>query len=140
MTYAYRRASESCMSVDECTHTVGDIHIGLPHAGVRTPPTLRVHSRTLPTVSLHLRTLTHGNRRLAAIATLGDGVCTLTARPDGTPTRRDGQRVRQPTHLHVLMRHYKSRAHMISSIGFVHSGPCACPHVSHWLAQYLFSI
>ena len=59
--------------------------------GVRTPPTVRVHSCTLPTVSLHLRTLTHGNRRRSdAMATLGDGVCTLTARPDGMPTRCDG--------------------------------------------------
>ena len=35
--------------------------------GVRTPTTVRVHSRTLPTVSLHLRTLTHGNRRLGTV-------------------------------------------------------------------------
>ena len=63
-------------------------------------------------------------------------MCTLTARPDGMPTRGDGQRrcvykkVRQPMHLHVFMRHYKSRAHMISPIGFVHAGPCACPRLS----------
>ena len=25
---------------------------------------------------------------------------------------------------------------MISFIRSVHAGPCACPHVSHWLAQY----
>ena len=78
--------------------------------------------------------------RADAIATLGDGVCTLTARPDRMPTRGDGQRrcvykkVRQPTHLHVFMRHYKNRAHMISSIGFVHAGPCACPHACFTLA------
>ena len=62
-------------------------------------------------------------------------MCTLTAHQYGMPTRRYGQRrcvptkVRQPTHLHVFMRHYESRAHMISSTGFVHAGPCACPHV-----------
>ena len=45
--------------------------------------------------------------RNEVMATLGDGVCTLTARPDVMPTRGDGQRrcvytkVRQPTHLHV---------------------------------------
>ena len=75
------------MGVHECTRTVGGVHI--PHAvcvhGVRTPPTLRVHSRTLPTVSLHLRTLTHDWGQTDAMAT-------LTARPDGMPTRRDGQR------------------------------------------------
>ena len=35
--------------------------------GVRTPPTVRVHSCTLPTVSLHLRTLPHGNRRMETV-------------------------------------------------------------------------
>ena len=25
---------------------------------------------------------------------------------------------------------------MISSVGFVHDGPCACTHDSHWFAQY----
>ena len=143
MTYAYRRASESCMSVDECTHTVGDIHIGLPHAVcVRHLRYVYTHARFLRYLYTYGRSLTGTDDwgRSAAIATLGDGVCTLTARPEGTPTRRDGQRVRQPTHLPVLMRHYKSHAHMISSIGFVHSGPCACPHVSHWLAQYSISI
>ena len=54
---------------------------------VRTPPTVRVHSRTLPTVSLHLRSLTGSDDegRSDAIATLGDGVCTFTERPDGIP-------------------------------------------------------
>ena len=59
-------------------------------------------------------------------------------------TRGDGQRrcvykkVRQPTHLHVFMRHYKNRAHMISSIGFVHAGPWACPHACFTLACPIF--
>ena len=57
-------------------------------------------------------------------ATARDGVCTKKAR--------------QPTHLHVFMRHYKNRAHMISSIGFVHAGPCACPHACFTLACPIF--
>ena len=79
MAYAYRRnclwASESCMSVDKCTRSVGGVRI--PHVvcrwrthtarGVRTPPTVRVHSCTLPTVALHSRTLTHGNRRMETV-------------------------------------------------------------------------
>ena len=56
-------------------------------------------------------------------------------------TARDGvlyKKVRQPTHLHVFMRHYKNRAHMISSIGFVHAGPWACPHACFTLACPIF--
>ena len=114
--------------------------------GVRTLPT--PHSRTLRRcLYTYGRSLTgtYDWGRSDAMATLGTGVCRFTARPDGMPTRRYGQRrcvytnVRQPTHLHVFMRHYKSRAHMISSIGFLHAGPCTCPHVSHWLAQYSIS-
>ena len=47
-------------------------------------------------------------------------------------------KVRQPAHVHVLIRHFKSREHMTLSIGFVHASadPCACPRVSHWLVQY----
>ena len=63
------------MSVNECTrrwctHTA---------RGVRTPRTVRV-------AYTHARFL----RCLYAMATLGDGVSTLTARPDRMPTRRDG--------------------------------------------------
>ena len=105
-------------------------------------------------------TLTHASYGVSTLKdahsrepTIGDGlmrlrrletVCVLTARPDGMPTRGDGQRrcvykkVRQPTHLHVFMRHYKNRAHMISSIGFVHAGPCACPHACFTLACPIF--
>ena len=151
MAYAYRRnrlcASETCMSVDECTRTVGGVHI--PHAVfLRHLRYVYTHARSLRCLYTYGRSLTGTDDwgRSDAMATLADGVCTLTARPDGMPTRRDGQRrcvytkVRQPTHLHVLMRHYKSRAHIISSIGFVHAGPCACPHVAQWLAQYSISI
>ena len=84
-------ASESCMSVDKCTRTVG---------GVRIPHAVCVHHlRYVYTHAHFLRCLyTYGSsltgidqwRRSDAIATLGDGVCTLTARPDGMPTRRDG--------------------------------------------------
>ena len=57
-------------------------------------------------------------------ATARDGVCT--------------KKCDNPTHLHVFMRHYKNRAHMISSIGFVHAGPCACPHACFTLACLIF--
>ena len=123
--------------------------------GVRTPPTVRVHPRTLTTVSLHLvslhlRMLTHRNQRLGTVWRDCDAWrrCVYahhTSRRNAY-TRGDGQRrcvhtkVWQPTHLQVFMRHYESRAHMISSIGFIHAGPCACSHISHWFSQYSISI
>ena len=79
------------MSMDKCKRTVGDVRI--PHAVC-----LR-HLRYVYTQAHFLRCLyTYGRsltgidkwRRSDAIATLGDGVCTLTPRPDGMPTRRDG--------------------------------------------------
>ena len=134
-----------------CTRTVSVVHI--PHA------VCARHLRYVYTNARFLRCLYSYGRSLTgtddwgrsdAIATLGDGVCTLTARPDGMPTRGDGQKrcvykkVRQPTHLHVFMRHYKSRAH-----DFFHWA-CTCwsvrlsalvrMYVSHWLAQYSISI
>ena len=129
-----------------CVHTY---HRCRTHTacGVRTPPTyVYTHARCLRCLYIYGRSLTGTDDwgRSDAIATLGDGVCTLTARPDGMPTRGDGQRrcvykkVRQPTHLHVFMRHYKNRAHMISSIGFVHAGPWACPHACFTLACPIF--
>ena len=133
----------SMMSVDECTYRKLRTHTV---RGVRTPPTLGVHSRTLPTVYLHFRTLTHGNQRLGMVCDAWRRCVYAhrTSRRNAYTTRRPetvcAHKVRQPTHLHVFMRHYKSHAHMISPIGFVHAGPCACPHVSHWLAQYSISI
>ena len=44
--------------------------------------------------------------------------------------------VHKSAHVHVFIRHFKSRAHMTFPIGLVHAGPCACPHISHWLVQY----
>ena len=149
MAYTHRRnrlwASESCTSVDMCTRTVGVVHI--PHAVcARHLRYVYTHARFLRCLYTYGRSLTGTDdwRRSDSIVTFGDGVCTLTARPDGMPTRGDGQRrcvykkVRQPTHLHVFMRHYKNRAHMISSIGFVHAGPCACPHACFTLACPIF--
>ena len=128
-----------------CTRTVGVVHI--PHAVcARHLRYVYTHARFLRCLYTYGRSLTGTDdwRRSDSIATFGDGVCTLTARPDGMPTRGDGQRrcvykkVRQPTHLHVFMRHYENRAHMISSIGFVHAGPCACPHACFTLACPIF--
>ena len=155
MAYAYHRnrmwASESCMSVDKCTRTVGGVRI--PHAVcVRHLRYVYTHACFLRCLYTYGRSLTGADkwRRSDAIATLGDGthgVCTLTARPDRMPTRRDGL----PTHRDGVctqkcatrarprvysLRHFKNREHMTFSIGFVHAGPCACPHVSHWLVQY----
>ena len=45
------------MSVDECTYRKLRTQTV---RGVRTPPTLGVHSRTLPTVYLHFWTLRYG--------------------------------------------------------------------------------
>ena len=66
-------------------------------------------------------------------------MCTLTARPDGMPTRRDGL----PAHRDGVStqkcdnpRTSTCLYDMTFPIGFVHAGPCACPHVSHWLVQY----
>ena len=99
MAYAYRRnrlwASESCMSVDKCTRTVGGVRI--PHAVcVRHLRYVYTHARFLRCLYTYGRSLTGTDewRRSDAIATLRDGVCTLTARPDGISTRRDGL----PTH------------------------------------------
>ena len=152
MAYTHRRnrlwASESCTSVDVCTRTVGAVHI--PHAVcARHLRYVYTHARFLRCLYTYGRSLTGTDDwgRSDAIATLGDGVCTLTARPDGMPTRGDGQRrcvykkVRQPTHLHVFMRHYKNRAHMISSIGFVHAGPCLSACMFHTgLPSILFQL
>ena len=85
--------------MDECTRTVGGVAI--PHA------VCARHLRYVYTQARFLRCLyTYGRLltgtddwgRSNAIATLGDGVCTLTARPDGIPTRRDGQRRCVTTH------------------------------------------
>ena len=71
------------------------------------------------------------------------GTCTLTHASYGVSTLTDAHS-REPTigdglmRLHVFMRHYKNRAHMISSIGFVHAGPCACPHACFTLACPIF--
>ena len=58
--------------------------------GVRTPLTVPVytHAHFLVCLYTYGRSLTGIDewRRSDAIATLGDGVCTLTARPDGMPT------------------------------------------------------
>ena len=118
-----------------CTRTVGVVHI--PHAVcARHLRYVYTHARFLRCLYTYGRSLTGTDDwgRSDAIATLGDGVCPLTARPDGMPTRGDSQRrcvykkVRQPTQLHVFMRHCNSRAHMISSIGFVHACfTLACP-------------
>ena len=135
------------MGVDECTRTVGGVRI--PH--VRHLRYVYTHTQFLRCLYTYGRLLTGTDewRRSDTMATLRDGVCTLTARPGGMPTQRDGMptprdgvctQVRQPLHMYVFMRHYKRRLHIISSIGFVHAGPCACPHVSHWLAQYFISI
>ena len=64
------------------------------------------------------------------------GVSTLTDAHSREPTIGDGLMrlrrletvcVRSP-HVQTECLHDKNRAHMISSIGFVHAGPCACPH------------
>ena len=95
MAYAYRRnrlwASESCMSVDKCTRTVGGVRI--PHAVcVRHLRYVYTHAHFLRCLYTYGRSLTGTDekRRSNAMTTLGDGVCTLTARPDGMPTRCDG--------------------------------------------------
>ena len=85
------------MSVDKCTRTVGGVRI--PHAVcVRHLRCVYTHARFLRGLYTYGRSLTGADewRRSDAIATFGDGVCTLTARPDGMPTRRDGL----PTHSH----------------------------------------
>ena len=99
MAYAYRRnrlwASESCMSVDKCTRTVGGVRI--PHAVcVCHLRYVYTHARFLRCLYTYGRSLTGTDelRRSDAIATLGNGVCTFTARSDGMHTRRDGL----PTH------------------------------------------
>ena len=95
MAFAYRTnrlwASESCMSVDECTRTVSGVRI--PHAVcVRNLRYVYTHARFLRCLYTYGRSLTGTDewRRSDAIATLGDDVCSLTARPDGMPTWRDG--------------------------------------------------
>ena len=134
------------MSVDKCTRTVG---------GVRIPQAVCVrHLRYVYTPAHFLRCLyTYGRsltginewRRSEAIATLGDGVYAYrTSRRNAHTMRRSActyrrcvyTKVRQPAHVHVSIRHFKIRAQMTFSIGFVHAGPCACPHVPHWLVQY----
>ena len=57
-------------------------------------------------------------------ATARDGVCTKKCDNPRTCTCLCGQ--------------YKNRAHMISSIGFVHAGPWACPHACFTLACPIF--
>ena len=124
------------MSVDKCTRTVGGVHTA---RGVRTPPMVRVHSCTLPTVSLHLRTLTHGSPRMETVWRDRDTwrrcvYAHRTSRRNAYTTRQSAYtyrrcvytKVRQPAHVHVFIRHFKSREHMTFSIGFVHAGPCAC--------------
>ena len=75
-------------------HTYRRWHTHTAH-GVRTPPTVRVHSRTLPTVSLHLWTLTHENRRLGTVWRDGDawrrcGCAHRTSRRNAHTTRLPG--------------------------------------------------
>ena len=103
----------------------------LTHASYGVSTLTDVHSRE-PTIGDGLMRL----RRLETVCVRSPHVQTecihdATAR-DGVCTKR------QPTHLHVLMRYYKCRAHMISSIGFVHAGPCACPHACFKLACPIF--
>ena len=80
------------MSVDECTRTVGGVRI--PHALCeRLLRYMYTHIyarflRCLYTYGCSL-TGTDEERRSDWMATLGDDVCTLTARPDGMPTKRD---------------------------------------------------
>ena len=79
------------MSVDKCTSTIGGVRI--PRAVcVRHLRNVYTHAHFLRCLYIYRRSLTGIDewRRSDAIATLGDGVCTLTARPDGMPTRRDG--------------------------------------------------
>ena len=89
------------MSMDECTRTVGGVHI--PHAVcVR-------HLQYVYTHACFLRCVYTYGRSLTGTDDWGrsDAMSTFTARPDGMPTRRDGQRrcvytkVRQFTHLNV---------------------------------------
>ena len=111
-----------------CTRTVGGVHI--PHAVcARHVRYVYTHARFLRCLYTYRRSLTGTDDwgRSDAIATLGDGVCTLTARPDGMPTGGDGQR-----------RCVYKKVHVISSIGFVHAGPCACPHACFTLACPIF--
>ena len=130
-----------------CTRTVGVVHI--PHAVcARHLRYVYTHARFLRCLYTYGRSLTGTDDwgQSDAIATLGDGVCTLTARPDGMPTRGDGQRrcvykkVRQPTHLHVFMRHYKNRANMMYLGLYMLVRALVRMHVSHLLAQYSISI
>ena len=79
------------MSVDKCTRTVGGVRI--PHAVcVRHLRYVYTHAHFLRCLYTYGRSLTGTDekRRSDAMATLGDGVCTLTSRPDGMPTRCDG--------------------------------------------------
>ena len=82
--------------------------------------TVRVQSSTLPTVSLHLRTLIHGNWRMETVWRDGDAWkrCVYAhrkSRRNAYTTRRSAftqrrcvyTKVRQPTHIHVFIRHYK---------------------------------
>ena len=79
------------MSVDECTRTVGGVHI--PHAMcVRHLRYVYTHARFLRCLYTYGRSLMGADDwgRSYAMATLGDGVRKFTARPDGMPTQRDG--------------------------------------------------
>ena len=134
--------------VYECTRTVGVVHI--PHA---------VCARHLRYVYAHARfqrclytygcslTGTDDWGRSDAIASLEDGVCTLTARPDGMPTRGDGHRrcvytkVRQPSTGMCLCHIIKAARTWFLLLGlYMLVRALVRMHVSHWLAQYSISI
>ena len=91
MAYAYRRnrmwASESCMSVDEYTRTVGGVRI--THVVcLRHLRYVYTHARFLRCLYTYGRSLTGTDewRRSDAMATLGDSVCTLTQKCDNPLT------------------------------------------------------
>ena len=119
------------------THAVCARHLRYVYTHARFLPCLYTYGRSLtePTIGDRLTRL----RRLETVWVRSPHVqteCLTRQRPQTVCVHKSAK----PTHLHVLMRHYKSRAHMIFSIGFVHACPCACPHISYRLAQYSISI
>ena len=150
MAYTHRGnrlwASESCTSVDVCTRTVGVVHI--PHAVVcaRHLRYVYTHARFLRCLYTYGRSLTGTDDwgRSDAIATLGDGVCTLTARPDGMPTRGDGvctKKCDNPRTCTCLCDIIKTARPWFLPLGlYMLVRALVRIHVSHWLAQYSISI
>ena len=79
--------------------------------GVRTPPTVCLHSPTLPTVSLHLLTLTHGNRRMEMVRRDGDAwrrrvYAHRTSRRNACTTRRSAYTQRKCVYVGSLLRYF----------------------------------